>query len=373
VIPPEGDHLLPVERESGDSDRLHPLREQTLENFVVGASNQLAYSAVLQILESPGSLYNPLFVHGPSGVGKTHLLKGICRSFRHRRVAPRESSGHGRHPTYARAAYVTGEQFFHHYSSSVQDGTSRKFRERFRSLDVLVVDDVQLLINKKKTQLEFLQTFNALVDAGRQIVVASDVPPKTLKDLEPGLVGRFLSGLVVAIKRPDYATRLGIVRAQASRMPSRIDDRVLQYLAENVRGDARELVSALMQLDIRAQLGGGSLGFEESKEILGDFVREQKKKIDLRKICDACASHFALPVETLTSRNRQRHVSLARQVAMFLARRFTDKSLAEIGKYFGNRNHTTVKCAEVKIARLLDGAGGGLSREVRAIVESLEE
>jgi len=240
-------------------------------------------------------------------------------------------------------------------------------------VDVLIVDDVQLLNNKRKTQLEFLHTFSALVDAGRQIVICSDVPPKALKDLDAGLVGRFLSGLVVSLKKPDYATRLGILRAQARRIPAQFEDAVLQFLAEQIRGNARELVGALMQLDIHSRVSGGPVGLEDARAILAETIRERERRVDLRKIQNVVARYFGLAPEVLLARARQRHVARARQVAMYLARRYTGKSLAEVGKYFGDRDHTTVQCAVKKVEHLLSQAEGGLAGELGAIMETLEE
>lgn len=333
--------------------------EQRLESFVVGGSNELAYSAALKVLRLPGGAYNPLFVYGPSGVGKTHLLKGLLHAFRARGGA-------------LKALYVTGEQFFHQYSMSVQDGTSRKFRERYRSLDVLIVDDVQLLVSKRKTQIEFLHTFTSLVESGRQIVLASDVPPKALTELDAGLVGRFLSGLVVGIGKPEFETRLGILRVHSRRIQSRLDDSVLELVAEQVRANVRELIGALMRLDIHAQLRGGALTFQEARGVVAEMGAEACSRIDLRRIRDAVAAHFGLAPEVVVSSSRQRHVTLARQIAMYVARRSTGESLGAIGKYFGRRDHATVQCAAKKIAQLLEEKETSVVLHVRAILDSLE-
>lgn len=348
--------------------------EQSLESFVVGRSNELAYNAALKVLGSPGGAYNPLFVHGPSGVGKTHLLKGLLHAFRSQAgfwpgagARPGETRGSG-----LRACYVTGEQFFQQYSTSIQDGTARKFRERYRSLHVLIVDDVQLLVSKRKTQIEFLHTFSSLLESGRQIVLASDVPPKALKDLDAGLVGRFLSGLVVGIGKPEFATRLGILRVHSRRLLSRLDDTILEFVAEQVRGSVRELIGVLMRLDIQAQLSGGTLSFAQAKEVVAEMGSLDSRRIDLRRIRDAVAAHFGIVPEIVASSNRQRHVTLARQIAMYLARRCTDESLAAIGTYFGRRDHATVKCAVEKIARLTEENDAGVAPHVRAILDGLE-
>jgi chromosomal replication initiator protein len=354
--------------------------EPTLESFVVGPSNQLAYNAVLQVLMTPGGIYNPLFIHGPTGVGKTHLLKGCSKELRVRRRL--RSSGAGRASSVeppnrqgsgGSVAYLTGEQFFYQYASSAQDKTTRSFREKYRCQDVLIVDDVQFLAGKNKTQEEFLHTIRALVDSGRQVILASDVYPKALKDLDPGLIGRFLQGLVVPIKKPDFATRLGILRAQARRLSTRFQENVLCFVAEHMRGNARELTGALMKLDIHARTNGGSLGMDVAASVLADSIREEERRIDFQKIQEAVALHYGLRSEELVSRSRQRSVVFARQVAMFLARRHTRKPLAEIGKYFGNRDHATVKSGEKKIQALLADPDGSTARELDQILENMVE
>lgn len=350
------------------------VQEQTLDSFVVGPSNELAWNAAKQVLESPGGLYNPLFLHGPSGVGKTHLLRGLYRGFRARRLWGRRakdgrgSPGRG---SFCKVRYVTGEQFYLEYSSQSLAGTLNAFRERYRSLDVLVVDDVQLLRGKPKSQVEFLRTFSSLVESGRQVILASDVPPRSLEGLDPGLVGRFLSGLVVGIRKPDYGTRLGIVRAQSRRLGNVPDDRILEFLARNVRGTARELLGALMRLDIQAQVHGEPLSCDLAREVLSDIVEERRRAVDLKKIRDVVAQYFGHSPEAIQSRSRQRHLTRARQIAMYLARQHTGKSLAEIGKYFGNRNHATVKSAEVRISALLDQGDRVTSHGIHAILENL--
>jgi chromosomal replication initiator protein len=336
----------------------------------VGESNKLAHNAAMKVLQSPGGHYNPLCIHGPSGVGKTHLLRGLRHAFRSRR---RSSPGGDARGPYLHVACMTGEQFFQQFASSVQDGTVRKFRERQRSADILIIDDVHMLVNKRKTQVEFLHTFTSLIDSGRQIILASDVPPKAMKEIDVGLVGRFLSGLVVGMRKPDFDTRLGIARSRAERLSSPMDEDVLQFLAENVRSSAREIIGALHQLEMEAQLSGCKMTVERARGVLVRYLREQRNRIDLEMICSIVARHYGLEPEVLPSPSRQRYVSFARQVAMYLARRYTGKSLAEIGKYFGNRDYSTVRCAEKRIEGLRRDEEGGLSHELNAIIECLEE
>ena len=371
--------------------------EPTLDNLVVGSGNQLAYSATLEVLARPGEVYNPFFVHGALGVGKTHLLKAIDQAFRrggrcrprdrrHGSISARDIPGRISDdisplegliadveiPANTKVRYQTGERFFNHFVASIQDGSLRRFRDCYRSLDVLILDDVHLLLSKKKTQLEFLHTFNSLVDAGKQIIVASDVPPKDLNGMDPALVGRFLSGLVTKIKRPDYSTRLDIVRHRAQRLRSRLEPNVLELLAESVRGNARELIGALMQLDAEALLSREPLDAEAARTILAEIFCHQESRITLKRIHELVAKHYGLPAEVLVSSNRERSVSRARQVAMYLSRRLTQKSLVEIGKYYGNRNHTTVKSAISKIDRLVQSSDSAVLRDVQIISDLLE-
>ncbi len=337
--------------------------ETTLDSFVVGETNRHAYDAAIAVLQRPGNLYNPLFIHGSSGIGKSHLLKGLSRAFRTRR--------RGTHPL--KVSCLTGEQFFQHYVASIQERTLRQFQESYRSLDVLLLDDVHLLSGKKKTQIELLHTFCALADSARQVVVTSDTPPNGLRDLDPGLVGRFSGGLIVGMKRPDFAARLGIARAQARTLLAPVGEEVLRYVAETVRFGARELIGAVNLLHHHSQVRGDAVELNSAQKILAEFQRDHSRRIDLPRIQDVVAAHYGVSVEALLSGSRERHVSFARQVAMHLARHYTKKSLAEVGKYFGNRNHSTVKCAERKITALMKREGGVMASELGALMETLEE
>lgn len=356
-----------VARDGDDGEREH----MTLESFVVGESNRLAFNAALQILESPGRLYNPFFVHGAPGVGKTHLLKGLLHGLR-RRAHGRGGAQRGESVGQVRVRYLTGEQFFNQFVASVQDGTMRRFRDRYRSLDVLIVDDVHLLVTKRKTQIEFLHTFNSLAEAGKQVILASDAPPKALSELDGALVGRFLSGLVVAIRKPDHRTRLGIARLQARRLKSRFDDSVLEFLAQSVRGNARELLGAMKHLDVHARLAGEPLSVANAEEALADLIREQERRQSLKAIHLAVAAHYGLTPEKLMSPSRQRHVVQARQVAMYLARQWTGKSLVEIGRFFADRNHSTVRSAIARVAEALERGDERLSWDVEQLRQLLD-
>jgi len=339
---------------------------QSLDTFVLGRSNELAYNAALQVLESPGALLNPFFVHGPPGVGKTHLLKGLQAAFRGRGG----SSAH-RGAT-CQVRYLSSEQFFQQYAASVHEGNLRKFRERYRSLDVLIVDDIHLLVNKHKTQIEFLHTFNSLIESGRQVILASDSPPKAMSALDPALTGRFLSGLVTSIRPPDLEMRFGVLRGHARQHSARIREEVLRFVAESVRGSAREVIGALRQLEIHTQLAGAPLGIEEARLALAELIREQERQITLERVKSVIVSHFGLTSEQLLSPSRQRHVVRARQAAMYLCREYTKETLGAIGSYFGRRNHTTVRNAVGRVSGALSQGERGWQVDLEALRAKLE-
>ncbi len=343
----------------------------TLESFVVGVCNRLGFNAALQVLECPGRHYNPLFVHGPTGVGKTHLLQGLASAFRDGGGDMVKRFGRLVDDGAPRVKYLTSEEFTNQFVMSLQNGTLGRFRERFRSLDVLLVDDVQLLVSKKKTQEEFLHTFNALVDSARQVVLGCDVPPKGLPDLSRAMVTRFMSGLVVGLKRPDLATRVGILEQHARKLSGKLDIKVLETVAGTMRGSARELIGALKRLDIHARVDGRPLGVEQARDILAEFLHEKTRQVHPPRILRVVASHYGLTGEALMSKSRQRTVVLARHVAMYLVRRYTGKSLAQVGVLFGKRSHATAKAAEWKVAALLE-TDAHFVQELDDIVEALE-
>ena len=345
----------------------------TLESFVVGVSNRLGLNAVSSVLDRPGAVFNPLYLHGPTAVGKTHLLKGLWKALRGRaRRGDDVFEKRPRSPHEApRVKYLTAEEFTNQFVQSLQEGTLKKFRQRFRSLDVLIVDDIHLLARKKKTQEECLYTFNALVDNSRQVILAGHSEPREIEDFSRALSTRFVSGLVVGLKSPDSKTRAGILRTYARRLDCHFDSSILAFVAESVRGNARELLGALKQLKIHADLDGGVLSLGQAKEILAQWIHESQRQITLVRICEVVTSYFGLAGEALVSRSRERRVAFARQIAMYLARRFTSRSLAEIGRHLGDRTYTTVKSGETKIQALLL-RNPHFVRELDEIVDLLE-
>jgi chromosomal replication initiator protein len=306
-----------------------PLNERyTFERFVVGTNNQLAAAAARAVAESPARMYNPLFVYGGVGLGKTHLMHAV---------------GHvllSRHPT-RRVAYVSSEWFTNDLIASIQDGRMSDFRRRYREVDLLLIDDVHFLGEKERTQEEFFHTFNALYEAQRQIVLTSDRPPKEIPGLEERLVSRFEWGLVADIRSPDLETRVAILRKKAGDGDIAISDEVLEYIARNCRSNVRELEGAVIKLLAYSSLTQRDITSDLAREALGGVLGAagQRTPEAIRK---RVAESYGVPVETLVSRRRTKEVTVPRQVAMFLMRELLDLPLTQIGNHFGGRDHSTV-------------------------------
>ena len=344
-------------RENGrvDSSRsTDPTAGWDLANFVVGHSNELAHNAILRVLENPGELYNPLFLYGPAGVGKTHLLRGAAKAYRFGRSS-RWRRGGGATTAYPTITYLTGEQLFHRYVASVRDRTVLRFRESLRTANVLLVDGVEDLVGKEKTQIELLHTLDALLDGQRQVILASANAPTALTGLDSGLVGRLAQGLVVSLRRPDLKTRLAIARRRARSLRNAVSEEVLRYVADTVGGGVTSLCGALMQLDLHAHVAGHSLSLEEAKAALAEIVYQQRQRVSVESVVAIVARHFGLAPEKLVAPGRGRaSVSVARQAAMYLIRRHTSCSLREIGQVFGRRDPTTVRNALKRLEALLE-------------------
>jgi chromosomal replication initiator protein len=306
-----------------------PLNDRyTFDRFVVGSNNQLAAAASRAVAEAPARMYNPLFIYGGVGLGKTHLMHAI---------------GHvllGRDPN-RRVAYVSSEWFTNDLIASIQDGRMSDFRRRYREIDLLLIDDVHFLGEKERTQEEFFHTFNALYEAQRQIVVTSDRPPKEIPGLEERLVSRFEWGLVADIRSPDLETRAAILRKKAEEGDIAISDDVLEYIARNCRSNVRELEGAVIKLLAYSSLTQRDITSALAREALGGVLAPdgQRTADGIRK---RVAESFGVPVETLVSRRRTKEVTVPRQVAMYLMRELLDLPLTQIGAHFGGRDHSTV-------------------------------
>ncbi len=327
-----------------------PLRPITLRHelsdFVVGASNKLAYSTASAMTSGEKPPFNPLFIHGSCGVGKTHLLQGVCNAARRLRRDGRA----------IRWRYVTGEQFTNEYIAAVRKKTYEQFRSRYRNLDLLAIDDVHFLAAKKATQDEFLHTFNAIESAGKRVVMASDAHPRMVGDLNEQLISRFVAGMVVRIESPDQATRLKILRRRAERMKLQCSPEVLEYIAMHVRGSVRELEGALIKLAALSAIQGGAVSLELATQAMADHLARTDSAVTVGDIEAAVATYFGITPADIHSSRRTRTVSVARMIAMFLARRHTRMSFPEIGRFMG-KNHSSVVLAVQRMEKLLSDDG----------------
>ncbi|MCE5278953.1 MAG: chromosomal replication initiator protein DnaA [Planctomycetaceae bacterium] len=313
-----------------------------LDDFVVGPSNRMAYSAALAITEAPVPPFNPLFIHGPCGVGKTHLLQGICNAVSRRRRD-------GRPCTWR---YVTGEQFTNEFISALRAKRVDEFRGRYRNLDMLAIDDVHFLAAKKATQDEFLHTYNTIESGGRQVVMASDAHPRLVGEFNPQLVSRFVAGMVVKVDAPDKDTRLAILARRSRMMKLRVSADVLDYVAVHIRGSVRELEGTLIKLAALAELGGKTIDLPLAVSALSDHLARTDSALTLGDIESAVGAYFAITPADIHSSRRTRPVSAARMIAMFLARRHTTMSFPEIGRAMG-KHHSSVIQAVQRVAEMI--------------------
>ncbi|MCC6407151.1 MAG: chromosomal replication initiator protein DnaA [Planctomycetes bacterium] len=306
------------------------------DSFVVGPCNRFAHAASLGVSENPGKAYNPFFLHGSVGLGKTHLLQSLCYT-----ILERDPN--------ARILYLSCETFVNHFISALETSDLAKFRNKYRNVDVLVVDDIHLLANKDRTQEEFFHTFNTLYNAGKQIVLSSDSPPKEIPTLQERLVSRFKWGLVTEIEQPCYETRVAILKRKGKERGRELPDDVAALLADQLETNIRELEGAVTRLIGFASLNNQPLTCEVARRVLRDVfstVRGQPSMEDIQRIV---TSHFNVKLTDLQSRKRTNAIALPRQVSMYLARKITRHSLEEIGGFFGGRDHSTVLYAIEKV------------------------
>lgn len=311
----------------------------TFDNFVVGPCNRFAHAAAAGAAESPGKTYNPFFLHGSVGLGKTHLLQSMCASIL------------SRNPQ-ARILYLSCESFVNHFIDALEKSDLQRFRDKYRNVDVLVVDDIHLLANKERTQEEFFHTFNTLYQAGKQIVLSSDSPPKDIPTLQDRLVSRFKWGLVVEIEPPCYETRMAILKRKSRDKGREFPDDVARLLAERIESNIRELEGAVTRVLAHASLVGAPISVETAREALREVFVARRGEPTMEEIIASVSQRYAIRPSELQGRRRTNAIAHARQVAMFLARRLTNHSLEDIGGYFGGRDHSTVLHAIDKIEGL---------------------
>lgn len=313
----------------------------TFENFVVGPSNQLAHGASRAVAEQPGAKWNPLFLYGDAGLGKTHLCQGIGQEI------------YGRQPG-TRIVYVSSERFMNDFIDGLKSQRVEEFRRRYREdCDVLLIDDIQFLAGKDRTQDEFFHTFNDLYNAHKQIVLTSDRVPAEIGELEDRLRTRFQQGLIADIAPPDTETKIAILRKHAEEDKIFLPDDVAIFLSQSIRSNVRELEGALIRIAAHASLTGASITVELARETLGAFLRQTTEHVTVEAVQKAVAAYYGVRVADLKGPKRDKRVSLPRQVAMFLARKVTGSSYPELGQRFGGKDHSTVISACRKIDRLL--------------------
>lgn len=321
------------------------------ETFVIGASNRFAHAAALSVAENPARSYNPLFIHGDAGLGKTHLLHAIGNYVR--------ENFPGR-----KVRYVSTETFMNEFVEAIRNNSTTQFKRRYRDCDVLLIDDIQFMENKEGLQEEFFHTFNSLYGANKQIVISSDRHAKALTTLEDRLRSRFLSGLITDVQSPELETRMAILRQKAQRENSQIPDEVLDFIAENVKDNIRELEGALIRVSAYASLNRQPLSRALAEEVLADIVvPSQPRQITPDVILNATAESFGFTVEELQGASRRRPLVTARQIGMYVFRELTDASYPAIAREFGGRDHTTVIHAVEKIT--------GQMKERRAVYEQV--
>ena len=322
-----------------DSGALNP--RYIFETFVIGASNRFAHAAAVAVAEAPAKAYNPLFIYGESGLGKTHLLHAIGAYAKE--LYPN-----------VRVRYVSSEEFTNDFINSIRDDKASNFQRRYRDLDILLVDDIQFLENKERTQEEFFHTFNTLYNANKQIVISSDRPPKQLTTLEDRLRSRFEWGLITDIQPPELETRIAILRKKAAQDKLNAPDDVLEYIASKISSNIRELEGALIRVTAFASLNRQGVDLGLAEIVLKDLIPDEGgPEITAGTIMAQTATYFSLTVDDLCGTSRSRVLVNARQIAMYLCRELTELSLPKIGQTFGGRDHTTVMHADRKIRQLM--------------------
>jgi chromosomal replication initiator protein len=310
----------------------------TFENFVVGAANRHAHAYSLAVANAPAKTYNPLFIYGGVGLGKTHLIQAICHQIKN-------SS-----PTGVKICYVSSEKFTNELIDAIVHRSTSAFRQKYRSLDILVIDDIHFIAGKESTQEEFFHTFNTLYDAHKQIVFSSDRPPKEITNLQERLVSRFGWGLATDIQPPDLETRVAILKKKIEREPVNVPDDVIFFIAQLIKTNIRELEGALIRTIAYSLLEEAPVTLQLTKEVLKDLLREPTKLITIDFIQRCIVEEFGISLQDLKTKRRNKQVVFPRQIAMYLSRELTELSLPEIGELFGGKDHTTVlhSCKKIK-------------------------
>ena len=316
----------------------------TFDTFVVGSCNQFAHAAALAVVDMPSKTYNPLYVYGGVGLGKTHLMHAIGQAIKSRNIN-------------LRLTYISSEKFMNELINAIRYDKTITFREKYRTIDILLMDDIQFLAGKERTQEEFFHTFNALYDAQKQIVISSDCPPREIPTLEERLHSRFEWGLIADIQPPDLETKVAILKRKAEIEKIDLPDNVALFIASKIKSNIRELEGSLVRLVAYASLKGLPIGLELAQEVLKNIIDEETDGVSIELIQKTVASHYGLKVADLKSKNNSRNIAGPRQVAMYLCKTLTKASLPEIGREFGGKHHTTVLHSINKVSQLYDSDG----------------
>jgi chromosomal replication initiator protein len=332
----------------------------TFENFVVGPSNRHAHAYSLAVAESPAKAYNPLFIYGGVGLGKTHLIQAICHQTKNRIKDN------------LKICYISSERFTNELIDAIQHHSTSAFRQRYRNVDVLVIDDIHFIAGKESTQEEFFHTFNTLYDAHKQIVISSDRPPKEISNLQERLVSRFGWGLTTDIQPPDLETRVAILKKKIEREPVAMPDEVIFFIAQLIKTNIRELEGALIRTIAYSLLEEKPITLDLAKEVLKDLLKEPQKLITVDFIQRCVAEEFGIALHELKTRRRNKQIVLPRQIAMYLSRELTELSLPEIGNSFGGKDHTTVLHSYKKIKEDLK-VNEGLKEKVERVVQIIKQ
>src|SRR5690348_14840229 len=329
----------------------------TFETFVVGSSNQFAHAAARAVAEQPSKSYNPLFLYGGVGLGKTHLMQAIGHAIKQRNPA-------------TRLTYVSAEKFTNEVIAAVRFDRMSNFRDRFRTMDVLLVDDIQFIAAKERTQEEFFHTFNTLYEEQKQIVISSDCPPKEISAIEERLRSRFEWGLIADIQQPDLETKIAILQKKADSEQVKLADDVAEFIARSIKSNIRELEGALIRLLAYASLTGIELSVATAQQVLKNLIDSQEKKVSIEQIQRRVGEHFGLRGQDLKVRSNSRQIAFPRQVAMYLVKQLTSASLPEIGRQFGDKHHTTVLHSIHKIESLRR-SDKELNKTINKLLDSL--
>ena len=333
----------------------------TFDNFVVGSGNRFACAASLAVAESPSKAYNPLFIYGQVGLGKTHLVQAIAHKLK--QLHPQMS-----------LCYMSSERFTNELIEAIRYRSTSQFRSKYREIDVLLIDDIQFIAGKESTQEEFFHTFNNLHNNRKQIIITSDRPPKEIANLEERLSSRFAWGLIADIQPPDFETRVAILRKKVEVESVVVPDEVILFIAEQIQTNIRELEGALIRVVAYASLDDRPVTLEAAKNILKDMVRESIKMISIERIQKSVAEHFRISLSELRAKKRNKNIVLPRQVAMYLSRKLTNMSLPEIGNAFGGKDHTTVihSCKKIE-SQINDQNNPGLRNTVQELTTLLKQ